>query len=118
MGVSVQTLQNVRKIHLLLGLTVKILFYSTLCFRRTASSESSFESECPKPHLGNLAAHIHLKHSDDIASNKAVEAAKPPPPKGVTLASTKIMAEFLKEGQLHPAQDPTQKGFLQAFAAW
>lgn len=60
-----------------------------------------------------------MKHGKEIESKEAIgTTAEPPPLKGVTLASAKIMEEFLKEGQLHPAQVPTQKGFLQIFAAW
>lgn len=89
----------------------------------------SFEDEKPHPALGNLSLHTKGKHSEAVEAAAAVAAAgeggtaslqdrSSAPGSSNILASAKIMEAYLKEGKLNPQLEPTQRGFLQVFAAW
>lgn len=93
-----------------------MILYSCFSFKRTVDKGKSFEDEPVHPPLGNLKA-THLRHKHPNA-----DAPTDAPPSGLTrgisASSSKIMEDFLREGQLNPAIKPTQKGFHKVFAAW
>ena len=79
--------------------------------------------------LGNLSLHISQKHKEEAeAAAAAAQAGDDVDPadepsasssrSGFTLASAKLMEKYLEEGKLNPKVEPTQRGFLQVFAAW
>ncbi|TFY60202.1 hypothetical protein EVJ58_g5298, partial [Rhodofomes roseus] len=105
------------------------------------ASERTFEQsvdskdwadENKRPALGNLSIHTKQKHQDEAAAAAAVAAAADGPlpddtethqstsgPRhGFTQASAKLMEKYLEDGKLNPKLEPTQRGFLQVFAAW
>lgn len=92
-----------------------LTFQSCFSFKRTVDKEKSFEDELVQPPLGNLATHLRIKHP-----NASAPTDSPPPglTHGISASSSKIMDDFLREGQLNPAIKPTQKGFYKVFAAW
>lgn len=87
---------------------------------RTVSKGKEFDDEPTGPALGNLATHLKAKHANvDLSippSGDGLESVGEL--RGISAASAHIMEEFLKEGALNPALDPTQKGFYKVFAAW
>jgi hypothetical protein len=89
----------------------------TLTFKRTLDKEAAFEDEPTQPPLGNLATHLKTKHA-----GMDLKALPPATVKGelrgVSAASAKIMENFLKDGELNPALERTQKGFYSVFASW
>lgn len=73
--------------------------------------------------MGNLAAHTNKKHEEAAAAavaaaNDALTADAARPHTSQVLAGAKLMEKYLEEGKLHPKREPTQRGFLQVFAAW
>lgn len=96
-------------------------------FERKVDSKS-FEDEKPRPPLGNLNLHTKGKHSEEAAVAAAAASADSSMLGGLCddpsarhssniLASARLMEDYLKEGKLNPKLEPTQKGFLQVFAA-
>ncbi|GJF00443.1 hypothetical protein PsYK624_167310 [Phanerochaete sordida] len=81
-----------------------------------------FEDEPKLPHLGNISGHLREDHPSLAAGDTLETDSKPDAPSGsshgYTAASAKLMEAYLKEGELNPAVEPTQKGFLRIFAAW
>lgn len=91
-------------------------------FERTFDGDD-FDKERPRPPLGNLAAHTNKKHEEAAATalaaaDDAVAADAARPQTSQILASAKLMEKYLEEGKLNPKCEPTQRGFLQVFAAW
>ncbi|KAM5543378.1 hypothetical protein V8D89_002963 [Ganoderma adspersum] len=92
-------------------------------FKRTITGlNPRFEDESPQPILGNLSTHIRDKHP---AASKAAESKDLPAEDGKTavnhgymLASARVMEEYVRNGYLNSALEPTQKGFYRVFAAW
>ncbi|KAJ7879782.1 hypothetical protein B0H14DRAFT_3434881 [Mycena olivaceomarginata] len=74
-----------------------------------------FDDEPKQPPLGNLATHLKTHGGPSISIPGATRLGDI---RGVSAASAKIMADFLREGQLNPAVNPTQKGFAKVIAAW
>ncbi|KAJ7691056.1 hypothetical protein B0H14DRAFT_2251304, partial [Mycena olivaceomarginata] len=73
------------------------------------------EDEKPQPNLGNLATHVRTKHGDDTE----IPSSEPGFTCEISEASAKIMEKnYLREGKLNPALNPTQIGFNRVFAAW
>ncbi|KAF8130004.1 hypothetical protein K438DRAFT_1494987, partial [Mycena galopus ATCC 62051] len=83
-------------------------------FKRTLDKSSTFDAEKPQPHIGNLGKHIREKH-ENITE---IPSAEPGMTREVSVATAKIMEDFLREGKLNPAINPNQKGFNKVFAAW
>ncbi|KAJ7876318.1 hypothetical protein B0H14DRAFT_2252522, partial [Mycena olivaceomarginata] len=71
------------------------------------------EDEKPQPNLGNLATHVRTKHGND-----EIPSSEPGFTREISEASAKIMENYLREGRLNPALNPTQIGFNRVFAAW
>ncbi|KAH9833981.1 uncharacterized protein C8Q71DRAFT_711760, partial [Rhodofomes roseus] len=97
-------------------------------FERSVDSDN-WADETKRPVLGNLTLHTAQKHKEAAAA--AAAAAEPVQETnsapagggstsggGFTVASAKLMEGYLKEGKLNPKVEPTQRGFLQVFAAW
>lgn len=87
--------------------------FRSLSFKRTVGKNQLFGDESPQPPLGRLATHIN-KHGD-IPLPDGVE---PGVMRGISAASAKLMEDFLAEGRLNPAINPTQSNFYKVFAAW
>ncbi|KAF7363114.1 Dimer-Tnp-hAT domain-containing protein [Mycena venus] len=83
-------------------------------FRRTLEKNADFEDEKPQPNLGNLATHVRTKHGNDIE----IPSSEPGFMREISEASAKIMENYLREGKLNPALNPTQIGFNRVFTAW
>jgi len=79
---------------------------------------NDFDQEKPQPKLGNLATHTRTSHPKEWEGVEPGAEPTKPIDQGYTAASAKIMAAYLEEGKLNPAQYPTKKGFLLHFAAW
>ena len=101
------------------------LHLSQLCDARTRTAKRSegctkFEDEKPQPRIGNLTTHTREQHPAQWNGEDASESTplSKPVDHGYTVASAKLMAEFLEEGRLNPKKNPTQSGFLKHFAAW
>jgi hypothetical protein len=77
--------------------------------------EQIFDDVPKQPPLGNLATHLktHGGLSIPVPGTTPLGDIL-----GVSAASVKIMADFLREGELDPAVKPTQNGFAKVFAAW
>ena len=85
---------------------------------RTKDKES-FDDESPQPAIGNLATHTRKDHAEKWEATDAGDDAETNPRAHTyTVASAKLMQNFLEEGKLNPRKDPTKKGFLLHFAAW
>ncbi|KAJ7339903.1 hypothetical protein DFH08DRAFT_625927, partial [Mycena albidolilacea] len=74
-----------------------------------------FDDEPHQPPIGNLATHIKTHGGPSIPIPGATPLGNT---RGISAASVKIMADYLREGELNPAHNPTQKGFLTVFSAW
>ena len=96
----------------------------TLIMSRSRSVKRSpgcenFEDEKPEPPHGNLATHISKDHPLEWAGNSAAPGPSSAPiDQGYTVASAKLMKDFLAKGQLNPKKFPTKKGFLKHFTGW
>ncbi|TFY51128.1 hypothetical protein EVJ58_g10725 [Rhodofomes roseus] len=102
---------------------------STRSFERSVDSKD-WADETKRPGLGNLSIHTTQKHKDEAEAAAAAAAtsggdastdgpsASTGTGHGFTLASAKLMERYLEEGKLNPKLEPTQRGFLQVFAAW
>lgn len=105
-----------------LSFTTHLPPVSERTFERTVD-DNDFDKEKPRPPLGNLAAHTNKKHGDAAAAavtaaDDAAAADATRPQTSQMLASAKLMEKYLEEGKLNPKREPTQRGFLQVFAAW
>ena len=91
----------------------------SLTFKRTVDREATFEDEPTQPPLGNLATHLKQKHPKlDLSAKPPLDGATKGELRGISAASANIMENFLKDGALNPALEPTQKGFYSVFASW
>ncbi|KAJ7021826.1 hypothetical protein C8F04DRAFT_972208, partial [Mycena alexandri] len=88
---------------------------ASLTVKRTVSKKAAFEDEKPQPAIGNLATHVR-KHGDP--ETLEIPGSAPGLTRGMSAASAKIMEDFLRDGKLNPASNPTQAGFNKVFAAW
>ncbi|PPR07642.1 hypothetical protein CVT24_006550 [Panaeolus cyanescens] len=92
-------------------------------FRRTLDGLNiNFDQEKPRPPLQNLATHLNECSKKKEAERNGVSQADL---EGTGIgdgfnhaASAKMMEEFLKQGALNPAVEPTLDGFHKIFAAW
>jgi hypothetical protein len=74
-----------------------------------------FDDEPNLPRLNNLASHVsECKKKDSSPPTQAEHLSEELNLK----QSADMMALYLKEGELNPAIEPTQKGFLRLFSAW
>ncbi|KAJ7061764.1 hypothetical protein C8F01DRAFT_1252542 [Mycena amicta] len=84
--------------------------------------DGSFEQEEKKPELNNLSTHAsgckERKKVDEKAAAAAAAADNTAPVAFNTRAANEMMANFLREGELHPGIVATKKGFLRLFSAW
>lgn len=88
-------------------------------------STQSFEDETWLLKLHNITGHVgQCKEKQKYDAKKQAKAAVNPDP-DVPLTeqmnlreSSKMMADWLKGGELNPEVDVTQKGFLRMFSAW
>ncbi|KAJ7898512.1 hypothetical protein B0H13DRAFT_1884246 [Mycena leptocephala] len=89
--------------------------FRTFTFARSVDREQIFGDVPKQPPLGNLATHLktHGGLSIPVPGTTPLGDIL-----GVSAASAKIMADFLREGELDPAVKPTQNGFAKVFAAW
>jgi hypothetical protein len=90
-----------------------LYYIRSITVKRTVEKDQLFGDESPQPALGRLAT--HNKSHGDIPLPEDVE---PGLTRGISAASAKIMEEFLIDGKLNPAINPTQANFLKNFAAW
>jgi hypothetical protein len=74
-----------------------------------------FDDEPVLPKLNNLASHVsECKKKDSTTPTQAEHLSE-----GLNLKrSADMMASYLKDGELNPTIEPTQKGFLRLFLAW
>ena len=78
-----------------------------------------FDDERPQPKLGNLTTHTHKNHPLEwVGSADAQSTSMAPIDHGYTVASAKLMSDYLAEGQLNPKTYPTKKEFLKHFTTW
>lgn len=78
-----------------------------------------FEDEKPRPRLQNLATHLTECSKKKEAERTGLLPETLEAGSELNLqASAKIMEEFLREGALNPAIEPTVEGFHRIFAAW
>lgn len=61
-----------------------------------------------------MATHVRTKHGNDTE----IPSSEPGFTREISEASAKIMENYLREGKLNPALNPTQIGFNRVFAAW
>lgn len=87
--------------------------------RTLTGDNPMFENEPRWPSLGNLSTHTASAHPDALnASVPPKSDAAASKDTGFTAASKTLMEEYLKNGALNPALEPTQIGFQRLFAAW
>ncbi|KAF8888702.1 hypothetical protein CPB84DRAFT_1461956 [Gymnopilus junonius] len=90
-------------------------------FLRTVKGENiTFDDERVLPRLNNLASHVSECSKKRVADEQSTAEGRE---KAIaelmnTRESAKMMEAYLCEGQLNPAIEPTQKGFLRIFSAW
>jgi len=86
-------------------------------FLRTVEPPQTFDDEAQQPFLGNLSTHLRKKHPNrgDPPSDLP---SQPGDSRGISVATAKIMEEFLKDGDLNPRMVRSQKNFYRVFAAW
>ncbi|KAJ7453226.1 hypothetical protein FB451DRAFT_1373925 [Mycena latifolia] len=87
----------------------------SITFTRTVGRDEDFDDEPKQPALGNLSTHLKDHGGPSIPIPGATPLGET---RGISAASAKIMEDFLREGKLNPAVNPTQKGFLTVFSAW
>ena len=117
---SVDTANGTVRVMYSKGSDLTCLSDSVRRVERTVDGKAMKFSDEPKlPKLNNLATHVtecKAKHesgrgdggNDTGSATSSFNLQK----------SAEFMAVYLKEGELNPAQVPTQKGFLRLFAAW
>ena len=76
---------------------------------------TTFEDEKPQPKISNLGTHIKDDHPAQweygTVSEPTANPSTKPQDHEYTRASTKIMADCLKEGSINPHKDPTERPF-------
>ncbi|KAJ7132025.1 hypothetical protein C8R44DRAFT_871027 [Mycena epipterygia] len=84
-------------------------------FPCTIGRDDMFKDELPQLPLGNLATYLkkHGGPTIPIPGNVRLGVTQ-----HVSAASAKIIEDYICQGKLHPAVNPTQKGFLTVFSAW
>ncbi|KAK1217163.1 hypothetical protein PQX77_020171, partial [Marasmius sp. AFHP31] len=91
---------------------------------RTVGTDKTFDDEPKLPKLNNMASHTRTckerkKKEEAAQSGDTEESGDGSTTDRFNLKrSADFMVEYLKQGELNPAIEPTTRGFLRLFAAW
>ncbi len=83
----------------------------------------TFDDEPRLPKMSNVAGHVEqckAKNAAEFAEKEKEENGSGAPLAGQfnIPSSRKLMEDYLRQGELNPAIEPTTKGFRRLFAAW